>query len=280
MKKNIYKVLFIIFFGIALGTIGVIGYDEYQNYKAEKEFDRLSNMTIDTETESEIETETELGTEEVLDELAQLNIQVPEKNLDWQALKEENEHIYAWIYIPETNVDYPIVQHPTDSSYYLRRGLDGKKLTAGCIYTENINTTDFTDPNTLIYGHNMRNQTMFATLHNFEDQTFFENNRYMYIYMPDKVLVYDIFAAYVRDNKHLLLAYSYETEEEIQANFESIFTIDDKNAHYRDGVELTAEDKIISLSTCVTGDTQKVKRYIVQGVLVNPSALQNIEEVQ
>lgn len=273
MSKKVYKVLFFICLAVFLGSVGYIGYDEYRNYLAEKEINKLGNsISTETESETQIETETESETETevVLDELAQLNIQVPEKNLDWNAIKEENEHIYAWIYIPGTNVDYPIVQHPTDRTFYLRRGLDGKKLTAGCIFTEHMNTTDFTDPNTLIYGHNMRNQTMFATIHNFEDKEFFENNRYIYIYMPDKVLVYDVFAAYGRDSKHMLLAYSYDSEKDIQKNFDAIFKNKYK-AIFRDGVELTTEDKIISLSTCIRGEDDK--RYIVQGVLVNPSAL-------
>ena len=273
VSNVIYKVLFLLCLTVFLGAVGYVAYDEYQNYLAEKEIDKLGNsISTEQETETQIGTEigTETETEEVIDELAQLNIQVPEKNLDWNVIKEENEHIYAWIYIPGTNVDYPIVQHPTDRTFYLRRGLNGKKLTAGCIFTEHMNTTDFTDPNTLIYGHNMRNQTMFATIHNFEDKEFFENNRYIYIYMPDKVLVYDVFAAYGRDNKHLLLSYSYTSEKNIQENFDAIFKNEYK-ALFRDGVELTTEDKIISLSTCIRGEDDK--RYIVQAVLVNPSAL-------
>ena len=58
--------------------------------------------------------------------------------------------MYAWIYVPGTNVDYPVLQHPTDDAYYLEHNMDGSKGLPGCIYTESVNTKDFTD-RTLFY---------------------------------------------------------------------------------------------------------------------------------
>ena len=273
-SKIVYRVLFFIFLAVFIGAAGMWGYQTYQNYKAEKEFDDLSNMVIDTEdseSESESGSESETESEDIIDELA--GIQVPEKNLDWNALKEKNDHIYAWIYIPNTNVDYPIVQHPTDSSYYLRRDLNGKKSTPGSIYTQHINSTDFTDPHTVIYGHNMSNKTMFATLHKYKNLSFFEQNPYIYIYMEDKVLVYEIFGAYKRDDRHLLVSYNCDVKESFQAYIDSIFEIRDMDARFRDTSDVTADDRIITLSTCEQEVGDDGMRYIVQAVLVNPSAL-------
>ncbi len=273
-NKLIYKILFVIFLLIFLVSLGLMLLKNYEDLKSENKFDKLSNMTINTQLETVPESENET---EAVDELTQLGIRVPEKNLDWQALMEENEHIYAWIYIPETNVDYPILQHPEELSYYLRTGLDGNYSTAGCINTEKLNSKDFTDPHTVIYGHNMRNQTMFATLHNYESLEFFENNPYIYIYMPDKVLVYEVFAAYERGDEHLLFSYNCKNKESFQSYIDSIYQIRDMGAHFREGTEVTADDYIVSLSTCVRGED--TSRYLVQGVLLNPSAL-NIEEVK
>ena len=125
---------------------------------------------------------------------------------------ETNSDIYAWITIPDTKIDYPIVQHATSNEYYLNYNLDGSKGYPGCIYTENYNSKDFSDFQTVIYGHNMKNGSMFAHLHKFEDAKFFEEHPYVFIYTPDRLLVYKIFASYEYSNDHLLFQYDLSTE--------------------------------------------------------------------
>ena len=93
--------------------------------------------------------------------------------IDFDALWETNKDVYAWITIPGTVIDYPILQHETDDSYYLNYTIDGVEGYPGCIYTERVNSKEFTDNNTVIYGHNMRNGTMFTDLHKFRDADFF-----------------------------------------------------------------------------------------------------------
>ncbi|MGN1147559.1 MAG: class B sortase, partial [Lachnospiraceae bacterium] len=137
--------------------------------------------------------------------------EVPEKTIDFKALQEEeNADIYAWITVPGTKVDYPVLQHPEDPTYYLNYNIDGSKGYPGCIYTEFYNSKDWDDPNTVLYGHNMKNGTMFASLHYYEDPQFFEEYPYVYIYTEEKVLVYQIFAAYEFSNAHLLLRFNMD----------------------------------------------------------------------
>lgn len=258
-KKNIYKILFIVFL-VGLGvSLGVIGHSIYMQWQAEQKIAGLAGN--DTEVESEIATETEMSL------LEQLGIVVPEKNLDWNKLKETNPDIYAWIYIPNTNVDYPILQSAKDDTYYLDHDIDGNKNVEGSIFSEaKYNTTDFTDFNTVLYGHNMKAKTMFATLHSFEDASFFEENRYVYIYMPDKVLVYDIFGAYRFSDTHILAYYSTVSDEGKQRYLDEVFGIRDMNAHFRDGVEVTVDSHLLTLSTCIGGAPNN--RYLVQAVLI------------
>ena len=71
---------------------------------------------------------------------------------------------------------------------------------AGCIYTESGNSKNFTDPNTVVYGHNMRNGSMFQNLHYYEDPEFFEQNPFVYIYTEDKIRIYEVFASYIYDD--------------------------------------------------------------------------------
>lgn len=200
--------------------------------------------------------------------LKEMGVPIPEKTIDFADLQENtNADIYAWIYIPDSKIDYPIVQHPEDNYYYLNYNLDGSKGYPGCIYTEDYNTKDFSDPNTVIYGHNMKNGTMFAGLHNFEDIEYFDANRYIYIYTPDELLVYEIFAAYEASNEHILYNHDFSDEIVYQIYLDEIFDTRSMNCNLRDDVEVTSDDQIITLSTCIA--TKPDNRYLVQGVLLN-----------
>ena len=196
------------------------------------------------------------------------DIDVPEKNLDFVQLQENtNADIYAWIYVPNTKIDYPVLQHPTDNYYYLNYNLDGSKGYPGCIYTENYNSKEFSDPLTVMYGHNMKNGSMFANLHLFEDSQFFDENRYIYIYLPDDVLVYEIFASYIHSDAHLLYGTNYSDEVHFAAYIDEVLSQRSMNVNLREGVEVDTDDKILTLSTCVAN--QGDKRYLVQGVLLD-----------
>ena len=191
---------------------------------------------------------------------------IPQKNLDWEELEAVNPDIYAWIYIPNTNIDYPVLQRSGDNDYYLKHNLDGSRGKPGCIYTEDLNSKEFTDYNTVIYGHNMKSGAMFRTLHDFEDKSFFDNNQYVYIYTKDRTLVYKIFAAYTNDAKHILNSNDFTSEQGLSDYLEKVFKKAQAEGYLRDDVAVTGENAILTLSTCTTSSD---KRYIVQAVLVN-----------
>ena len=199
--------------------------------------------------------------------ITKYGIDVPEKNIDFDKLhKEVSEDIYAWIYIPNTHIDYPVFQHPTDNSYYLEHNIDGSEGYPGCIYTENYNAKDFSDPHTVIYGHNMRDTTMFSDLHLYEDEEFFENNRYVYIYTEDMVYVYKIFAAYQTNNAHQLLNYDFSQKETVKMYLENTAMRMQEPMVYDDTTVFSGDDQILTLSTCVMTERQFHLRYIVQSL--------------
>ena len=170
-------------------------------------------------------------------------------------------------------MDYPIAQSASDNSYYLHHTIEGNYLFEGTIYSENYNSTDFEDPNTVLYGHTMRkNDAMFTSLHNYTDKDFFDSNRTVYIYMPGQVLEYKIFAAYAYDDRHLMLSFDFEDKTVFKNYLDSIFAVRDMTANIDKTVEITENDRIITLSTCIDG--QDTKRFLVQAVLVQstPSA--------
>ena len=200
------------------------------------------------------------------------DVPIPEKQVDIAAQQEEvNKDIYAWIYIPDSKIDYPVLQSATDNSYYLNYNIDGSKGYPGCIYTENYNAKDFSDPNTVLYGHNMKNGTMFAGLHQFEDVEYFDAHPYVYIYTEDGLLVYKIFAAYQSSDEHILLSNDFSSEESYRDYLTGVLETAGSDGNVDETVKVDTEDKIITLSTCISSKPHN--RYLVQGVLLNGSQL-------
>ncbi len=194
-------------------------------------------------------------------------IDVPEKSPDFKELRATVcQDIYAWIYIPNTVIDYPVVQHPTDPSYYLEYNLDGSKGRPGGIFTQNYNKTDFSDRMTVIYGHNMSDGTMFADLHKYEKTDFFEANPYVFIYTEDDLFVYRIFAAHDYTDDHLLFQFDWTVDRVFLDYLGGILGDKDLSGNVDRGAEFDAESRILTLSTCIKGANEK--RYLVQGVLL------------
>ena len=216
------------------------------------------------ENATDIQPEKEEEKEGILEEL---NIPVPDKNINWDMVKAENPDIYAWIYIPNTNVDYPVLQHPTDDEYYLNHNIDGSEGYPGCIYSESVNKKDFSDPNTVLYGHDMNDGSMFSTLHNFEDNQFFNENCYIYIYTPEKTFVYQIYSASEFGDQHIMYAYDFQTETGFNQFIADIGNSRDMASHKRDGIGMGYGRKLLTLSTCIA--TKPENRWLVTAVLMN-----------
>ena len=241
--------------------------------ESERQYEELKNqVTSEAFTEGETHPAAESGYSKP-SETAEPTEPLAENPIDFKELKSVNDEVYAWISIPGTKVDYPIAQSASDNSYYLHHTIEGNYLFEGTIYSENYNSTDFEDPNTVLYGHTMRkNDAMFTSLHNYTDREFFDSNRTVYIYMPGQVLEYKIFAVYAYDDRHLMLSFDFEDKTVFKNYLDSIFAIRDMTANIDKTVEITENDRIITLSTCIDG--QDTKRFLVQAVLVQstPSA--------
>ena len=252
--------------GCVLAGIGIYKYIEEQN--AGNGYDRIRNAVVRTGTAAGTAgTEEGSLTEEDPEAGESAETETPEIPIDFEALWEINPEAYAWITIPGTEIDYPIVQSETDNAYYLTHTIEREEGAEGAIFTENYNEKDFEDPNTVIYGHNMRNGSMFQGLHNYMDRAFFDENREVLIYLPDKILHYEIFAAYLYDDRHLLESFDFEKEDVFAAYLNRIFSIRDMNSFIDTDMEVTAEDRIITLSTCYSNESDQ--RYLVQAVLVS-----------
>lgn len=145
---------------------------------------------------------------------------------------------------------------------------DKKYLSSGAIYTQGVNRTDFTDPITVVYGHNGYKETMFTTLHKFEDSDFFNSHEYFYIYMPQHKLTYQIISAFKYDDRHIMNSFNFYDENDL-ANFQAEITNPSsalKNVRTNLDTTIDKDSKIVVLSTCITN--QKSNRFLVCGVLV------------
>ncbi len=279
--KKIWLIFAIIFL-LAAVTSGGIWLREYLvQKKAQEERDALAAQVNDTQPDvivleditSVSEPEPDRSWEDYsLEEKYQAysdayGIEVPEKYPDFTELQENtNEDIYAWIYVPGTNIDDPVVQHPTDDSYYLNYNLDGSYGYPGGIYTESCNRKDFTDRMTVIYGHNMINDTGFGSLHDFESKEFFDENRYIFIYLPDDIMVYEIFAAYEGSNNHIIYGHNWDDESWVQYLDDTLLLTGD-NDQALGAYEFEADDRVVTLATCIRNAPNR--RYLVQGVLLD-----------
>lgn len=189
--------------------------------------------------------------------------------VDFDALQKVNPDIYAWIKIPGTKISYPVLQHAEDNTFYLEHTVKKRKGLPGSIYSENMNPKDFSDFVHILYGHNMNNDTMFATLHRYEEEGFLEKYPYIYVYTRKQLSVYQIFATVQADNRHIITEYNnFETDEDKKAFIKYVTGLaKNKNAknHYLEGSEVTPQDKLLTLSTCVGGNKQR--RYLVNAVL-------------
>ncbi len=183
-----------------------------------------------------------------------------------------NPDVYAWLRVPGTNIDYPVVQSVEDDNYYLHRNIYRRYFFAGMIYTQSGNYKDFYDPITVIYGHNMRNDTMFSTLLYFEKADFFKKNEYFYIYTLDRVLTYRIVSAYRYDNRHLLNAFDFYDPKVLADYQKGIVNPISTLRNVRDGITLDENSKIVTLSTCMPND--KKHRFLVNGVLISDIPIQ------
>lgn len=187
--------------------------------------------------------------------------------INFQALKETNPDIYAWIRIEDTNIDYPILQSPTDDAYYLNHTVEGKAGLPGSIYTEKVNEKDFSDFNTVIYGHDMKNGTMFKHLHKYEDEEFFETHDKVLIYTEKECKTYQVFAAVVYDNRHLMYSFDNENVEDRKAFLQSVYESNNMKNHIRKDIHVDENSHIITMSTCIGGSPDK--RFLVMAVEIN-----------
>lgn len=239
-------------FLVSAGSFGI----KYIDYKKGEELYEEAVQSFQTESQSSGFSVTEE------EEDVNYSSLIPEITMDFDALAEINTDIIGWILIPGTNVNYPLLKG-SDNDEYLRRAFNGVSSRMGSIFMDYRCASDFNDRHTIIYGHNMRNSTMFSRLLRYRDQTFYENHRYFYIYTPDGYMKYEIFSAYELTLPSEVFTIGFQTKEGF-GEFLSGLTSSTLIASniFPDGGK-----RVVTLSTCAEGSNDP-ERFVVHGVLV------------
>ena len=272
--KTLGDVIRLIVMLAALAVFLYSGYTLYGFYKEYKkssdEYDNLENSyAVDQEQESEnidnLEDDDALqsisGQEvrTVFEDGEEKTLPVLKNPIDFTQLLSVNSDIVGWLRIRALDISYPVVQGK-DNDYYLHRTFEKTDNFAGCLFVNSYNMGDFTDQTTIIYGHNMKNGSMFGKLKNFNDPEVFKKSRYFWIFTPDFIYQYRIFSASVVDKTGLTYQISFTDDEFDQfiSRAYSNSVVDNQD------VTVTKEDRIVTLSTC-TGDDST--RFVVMGKL-------------
>ena len=179
--------------------------------------------------------------------------------IDFKELNAVNPEVIGWIRIGALDRSYPVAQ-AKDNDFYLHRTFEKKDNFAGCIFLNCTNSRYFTDQNSIIYGHNMKDGSMFGTLRRFGTQETYDKNPYFWIFTPQLIYQYQIFSCSVVSR----IGDPYRTRF-MSSDFEDFLETCVKNSQVDShGLAPTKDDRIVTLSTC-TGDEST--RFIVQGML-------------
>lgn len=190
-------------------------------------------------------------------------------DIDFDALTMINPDVVGWIYVEGTDISYPIM-YAGDDEAYLRTTIAGEHATAGSIFLEGYNLPDFTDSHNIIYGHNMRNLSMFGSLKFYKSEdNYLDEHRYFQILTPDYKMRFEIFSYFDTEPASWVYAVPYSDSEEFEDYISELLT------HSYEKIDLerdiTSKDQIVTLSTCSANEM----RFTVHGALQERISNQN-----
>lgn len=255
-KKKKSDVLLTIALIVAIAVFCYAAFNLYHIYteykKGTDEYNQIEEMAV---------TERDADSAEVAGPSAQIK---PPIEVDFDKLKSVNEDVVGWIYVDALpDISYPIVKGK-DNQTYLHQTYEKNYNFAGTIFVDYENSGDFSDCNTLVYGHNMKNGSMFGHLKKFrEDDKLYKQDKYFWILTPERNYRYEIISAYTTgvnsDTYTLFKGPGEEFEEYLE-------TIKGYSEIQTDDTDLTIKDRIVTLSTCTGNEST---RFVVQGKRVD-----------
>lgn len=204
----------------------------------------------------------EIGEPQIIQETAPITV-------DFESLTVQYPDVVAWLYCPDTIIDYPIMQAENNEKY-LRTLPDGTWNIAGTLFMDYRNAADFSDSNSIVYGHNMKNDSMFGTLPDYSSQEYYEENPHWYLLTPTADYKIELIAGYVTHSTSEAYAIP-GTQEEKEKLIQTAFVKSDFTAD----VEIAEHENLITLSTC--SYEYDNARYVLVGILKELAKLNNEE---
>lgn len=180
--------------------------------------------------------------------------------VDFDSLKEVNDDVVGWIYLEGTEINYPVVRGD-DNSYYLNKLYDGTGNGSGSIFMDFRNEPNFVDKNNILYGHSMKNGTMFTAIKRFKHQEYYDEHPYALLVTPEKNYKVEFFSGYVANVEQDAWDYYFDTDEDFQHWLDS----SKSKSTFASNITPTAEDRVLTLSTC-TYEFDNA-RYVLVGVM-------------
>ena len=234
-------------------------------HEAADRYDSLSGSVFSTLTGGREETGSPAGSSPSDDGVivvgAEAPLDVSPISIDFGLLSQRSDDVIGWLYLPNTAINYPVVQG-YDNDYYLDHCLDGSYNVGGSLFADFTCPDDFSGQNTIIYGHNMRDGSMFALVDDYTDQAFYDAHPVMYLNTPSQNYRVDFFAGFTTDPESFVYASAFATEGDFTAYLNTVRLYSD----FSSSVEVSSTDRIITLSTC-TYSAEDV-RFVLFGKLV------------
>ena len=177
---------------------------------------------------------------------------------DYQSFKSANSDVEGWISVPNTVIEYPILR-AEDNKYYLHHNAKKEQSKSGAIFFDRRNTDPANDRHLIVYGHNMRNGTMFHELNSFKLKEFFEANPTFTIWIGEEKREFEIFAAYIVTADINFIRTSFKSDEEFVDYMGELKSL----SKFTTDVTVGPNDQVATLCTCTYEYDDS--RYVVQG---------------
>ncbi len=168
-----------------------------------------------------------------------------EAEINFVDLQEEYPAAMSWIRIEGTRIDYPVAQGK-DNQYYVSHLIDGTRNKNGAIFVDHRNSPDFSDRNTIFYGHHMKSGAMFAALVDYQKLDFYREHPTVELFLPEGKYIGEIYSAYITPSDSDTFTMKFKNDEK----FEDYLEMTKERSLIDTGIGVTAEDRIITLSTC------------------------------
>ena len=187
----------------------------------------------------------------------------PEMEVDFKALREKNPDTVGWLYVGSCGISYPIVQGE-DNDYYMNHTFEGTVNSSGAIIMDYRDDKYLKDWNTFIYGHNMKNGSMFGSLKKLlKDETLYDSDPYIYVYLPGYIYRYKIFS-YYKDKPDSKMYWTADTLQEYRQYIRDALSLSVRDL----GVETSEENNMVTLVTCSGSGAGKM-RFFVHGEFID-----------